>query len=433
MVSLPSNFGRWVVTRAFRRAGVVGLVALVVALVGAAAADAFAAPVRSSLVNTIETSRWSPPSPDPSDLAYDSNTNRLLVSDGEVDEMSLFSGANYYEATLGGSLLRTTNTLAFSHEPAGLAFDPGGRLFFTDDDAHKVFQVALGANGSFDAGDPSSSFSIRQAPYGIVDGEATAYDRVGDRLFVTSNHVVWQIQPVDGVFGNGDDQVTHFDAKAMGRWVYPEAMEFNPDTGTLFMIGAPGDEIVEVTTSGALVSEIDTSYLPIEKPAGMAYAPRSTDPTKKSFYIADRKSDNDNHTSENDGAIYEVATAASGATSASGGGRVSRSISLGCANKRSTAYKRVFRPRRCKRLSSGGGFGPRAVNLARLKWSGWNGSVARARGIERSFHKPYAKTRVRVRAYRVRVACGRRVYTRLQTRSRHGTTVVRVAGCPGPV
>ena len=434
------------------RARVVGLVAAALALSAVAATDALAAPVPSSLVNTIETWRWSPPSPDPSGLAYDSNTNRLLVSDSEVDEMSIYAGANYYEATLGGKLLRTTNTLAFSHEPTGLAVDSGNRLFFTDDDWHRVFQVALGANGSFDATDSSTWFSTK--PYGIVDPEGTAYDKVGERLFVADGKgsEIWQILPVDGIFGNGDDQVQHFDTTALGV-ADPEAVEFNPDTGTLFTIGSPGRKIVEVTTSGAVVSEIDTSYLPLVHPAEMIYAPRSTDPTKNSFYIADRKVDNDHHPTENDGVIYEVAPGSSGGGPPPPGDvrvaassdaaeaaplpalapTIPRRVLIGCANKRGTAYKLVYRPRRCTRFSPSGGFGPRAVNLAGLKWSSWNGSVARGRGIERGFHLPYSKIRVRVWAYRVRVACGRRVYTRLKARSRYGTTVARMAGCPGPV
>jgi hypothetical protein len=123
------------------------------------------------------------------------------------------------------------------------------------------------------------------------------------------------------VFGNGNDQAQRFDTTVLGI-NDPETVEFNPDTGTLFTIGTPGDKIVEVTTGGALVSEIDTSYLPLVHPAGMAYAPRSTDSTKKSFYIADRKVDNDNHPTENDGAIYEIAPGVASPTEPPGNTRV---------------------------------------------------------------------------------------------------------------
>src|SRR5215212_7433983 len=138
MGSFPPQRSRSRVTRTRRRSRCLRLLAAALAVSAAAATEALAAPVPSSLVNTIDTSRWSPASPDPSGLAYDSTSNRLLVADGEVDEMSIYKGVNYYESTLSGSVVKTTNTLGFSNEPVGLAFDSGGRLFFSDDDQHKI-------------------------------------------------------------------------------------------------------------------------------------------------------------------------------------------------------------------------------------------------------------------------------------------------------
>jgi hypothetical protein len=272
------------------------------------AAATAAIPIPSALVNTIDTSRWSPASPDPSGLAYDATANRLLVSDGEVDEMSIYKGVNYYESTLGGTVTRTTNTLAFTNEPTGVAFDARGRVFVTDDDQRRVFQITLG-DGHLDGSDPRTSFGT--AAFGSNDPEGVAYDPVGDRLFIADGEgtEIYTVLPVDGVFGNGNDQVTHFDTAAAGV-IDPETVEFNPDSGTLFTIGGTGDAIVELTTSGSVVSEIDTSYLPFEHASGLTSAPRSTDATKKSFYISDRRVDNDNHPTENDGLIYEVAAGA---------------------------------------------------------------------------------------------------------------------------
>ena len=52
----------------------------------------------SSLIQTIDMSTLSPPSPDPSGLAYLPWTNTLLISDGEVEEIiggiTHFQGAN---------------------------------------------------------------------------------------------------------------------------------------------------------------------------------------------------------------------------------------------------------------------------------------------------------------------------------------------------
>src|SRR3954465_7800658 len=179
------------------------------------AAATAAIPIPSALVNTIDTSRWSPASPDPSGLAYDATANRLLVSDGEVDEMSIYKGVNYYESTLGGTVTRTTNTLAFTNEPTGVAFDRGGRIFVTDDDQRRLFQVTLG-DGHLDGSDPRTSFGT--AAFGSNDPEGVAYDPVGDRLFFTDGAAteIYTVLPVDGVFGNGNDQVTHFDTAAAG-------------------------------------------------------------------------------------------------------------------------------------------------------------------------------------------------------------------------
>jgi uncharacterized protein YjiK len=274
-------------------------------------ATASTAALSSSLVNTIDTSRWSPSSPDPSGLAYDPTTNRLLVSDGEVDEMSIYAGVNYYETTLSGTVLRTTNTLAFTPEPTGVACDSPARLFITDDDQRRVFVVSLGQNGQLDGNDATTSFST--SSFGSGDPEGVTYDKTGNRLFIADgvNAEIYEVRAVDGIFGNGNDQVLHFDTKVRGV-IDPESVEFNPETGTLFVIGSGGGTLIEVTTSGALVSEVDTSEVPLVHAAGLTYAPRSTDPSQKSIYIADRKVDNDSHPTENDGAIYEIAVGAGG-------------------------------------------------------------------------------------------------------------------------
>jgi hypothetical protein len=282
-----------------------GLLAAGLCLLAGTAIEAAAATLPSSLVHTIDTSRWSIPSPDPSGLAYDTSTKRLLVGDGEVDEMSAYKGANYYESTLAGSLVRTSHTTGFSDEPVGVAFSALGKVFISDDDQRKVHQVVLGLNGVFDSSDSVSSFST--SSFGSGDPEGLSYDVAGNRLFIADgvNDEIYVVSSDDGVFGDADDRVTHFDTAVRGV-SDPETVEFNPDAGTLYTIDAGGNEIVELTTSGALVSKIDTSYLPLDKPAGLAYAPRSTDSTKKSFYIADRKVDNNDNPSENDGKIYEV-------------------------------------------------------------------------------------------------------------------------------
>ena len=102
-----------------------------------------------------------------------------------------------------------------------------------------------------------------------------------------------------------------------------------------------------------------------------------------------------------------------------------------CLNGDGDEYVPRRKPRTCAVLGSGGSFGG-GVNLHRLRWRAWAEGTARARGREFGFHLPHSNIIVRVRAYRLRRACGRRVYTRLKATSRFGTTVVSVPRCPRP-
>ena len=113
-----------------------------------------AATASASLVNTIQTSQWSSPSPDPAGIVYQPSTGHLLISDSEIEEspQPYWEGANLFEATLPGSLIRTFTTFKsnptglawnnYSNEPSGLALNPANNhLFVSDDDKDKVFEV----------------------------------------------------------------------------------------------------------------------------------------------------------------------------------------------------------------------------------------------------------------------------------------------------
>jgi len=67
----------------------------------------------STLVRTVDASRWSPPSPDASGITYLNSSNTLLVSDCEVEEIvggiTHFQGVNLWEITLNGTVVRTAN------------------------------------------------------------------------------------------------------------------------------------------------------------------------------------------------------------------------------------------------------------------------------------------------------------------------------------
>jgi len=106
-------------------------------------------------------------------------------------------------------------------------------------------------------------------------------------------------------------------------------------------------------------------------------------------------------------------------------------VSIMCLNKAGTRYKRKVEPVHCAHFGPGGAFAG-GVNLKRLDWRTWGGPRAKGTGRERGFHLPCAAKRAKARAYRIRTACGQRVYTRLKSVSGYGTTVVKLKRCPGP-
>src|SRR5262249_7222780 len=72
------------------------------ATVTEAVAPTEATSLSATLVRTTQTSKYSPPSPDPSGVTYDSATGHLVISDAEVEEMRIWAGKNVFETTLTG-------------------------------------------------------------------------------------------------------------------------------------------------------------------------------------------------------------------------------------------------------------------------------------------------------------------------------------------
>ena len=85
-----------------------------------------------------------------------------------------------------------------------------------------------------------------------------------------------------------------------------------------------------------------------------------------------------------------------------------RGAYLLCANPRATARHRAFKPRTCNTLGPKQPFAD-AVNLAKLRWSGWGKATATARGVDRGFRKKAKAVAVTVRASGRAVGCKRRL------------------------
>jgi len=266
----------------------------------------------SLLVRTIDLAALFPPSPDPSGLAYLPLNDTLLMSDGEVEEtvsgITHFQGVNLWEMTLDGNVVYTANIssiaptfVPMSNEPTGVAWNPtNGHYFFSDDDAARIYDLNPGNDGQLGTADDTWTF-FSTLPAGSGDPEGITFDTWGNRIFVVDgvNEEVYE-------FTTTGNLVRHFDVQEYGV-ADPEGIEFNPVSGTLFVLSSStNDIIIETTTSGTLLQTIDISANHASAPAGLAYAPASDGSGAKHFYVVDRGIDNNENPNIIDGKLYEL-------------------------------------------------------------------------------------------------------------------------------
>ncbi|MDH3972758.1 MAG: tandem-95 repeat protein [Deltaproteobacteria bacterium] len=271
-----------------------------------------AAPAPASLIQTIDTSRLTPPSPDPAGLCYLNFSDTFLISDSEVNEMPIFTGDNLFEISPSGILTSTMTTLPFSFEPTGVTLNTNNNhLFFTDDNEGFIIEVNPGPDGSYFTGDDSVTYSDTFL-FNCTDPEGITFDSLQGDLYVACglDALVSRVSPgVNGFFDGappvGDDEVTNFDTASLGV-IDLEGITYDSDNGLLYIVGEPGDLLAHITTDGKLVRMIDISVINAIDPAGLAYAPSSIDPSVMSIYLSDRGIDNNDDPSENDGKFHEL-------------------------------------------------------------------------------------------------------------------------------
>ena len=252
----------------------------------------------ASLVQIIDTSAFSPSSPDPAGITYVNTSNSLLVSDSEVNETSLFTGDNLFEITLSGNLIGTDSTISFSNEPTGITFNPNnGRFFIADDDRDMIYEVDTQYNllNSFNTRD-FNSFDPEGITYASDLGTLFIADGFGTEIYQTTT---------SGAL------ITSFDTASLG-FTDLEGIAYNPSNGNLYVVGNPNDLVAEISTQGTLVQTIDVSAANLVKPAGLTLAPASQNPNETNLYIVDRGIDNNQDPNENDGKIYEFSIGLAG-------------------------------------------------------------------------------------------------------------------------
>lgn len=284
-----------------------------------------------ALVQTIDSSTFNPPSPDPSGIDYIPETDILLVADGEVDEMSIFQNANIYGVTRQGALSYTANSTVYLDmsfnkpekrpiaEPVGIAYDSDPdpakrRLFISDDDKKKVYEIQPGPDNTFYTGDDLLTYFSTKT-FGSNDPEGLDYDELSGHLFIADgvNREIYRVNPgpngrFDGTAPTGDDIVTQFDLAQFGV-NDPPGVYFDPDSGNLIIMDDDPKIIHEISPAAVYVQAYDISAASGRRLDGVVKAPSSDDPSKFSYYIVDRRVDNNADPNENDGRIYEFRAA----------------------------------------------------------------------------------------------------------------------------
>ncbi len=260
-----------------------------------------------SQVRTVVTSSYDPPSPDTAGIAYVPGADRLLISDSEVNEMSIFEGVNIFVADRPGVLRDTGVSQPWSNEPTGMGYDPvTNRAFVSDDDQKEVFVLVPGADGRFGTGDDTVSH-FDTAGFGNTDPEGLDYDYATGSVWLVDgvNAEVFRVRPgADGSFGTSDDVRSQFDVGRYGARD-PEGLAYDYVRDTIAVLDDGSEAIYELDRSGALLNTVDVSAANMTAAAGLAVAP-STTGSGTSYFAVARGRDNDSDPTENDGRLYEI-------------------------------------------------------------------------------------------------------------------------------
>jgi hypothetical protein len=280
---------------------------LTVLVVAAPSAPAEADTVKASVVRTVATSRFSPPSPDPSGITYLSSKGRLLIVDAEVEEMSIYRSVNLWETSLTGSVLRTGTTTRFTREPTGAAFDArDGTLWVSDDNTFRISNVKAGSDGNFGTSDDSwTSFDARSV--GDSDPEGLTVDTSNGDLYLAggTTRAFYRVgRGGDGKFGTSDDVKGKFDVGKYGLRDM-EGIAYDPARNTIVTLDVPTKRLYELSRSGSLVRIIDLSAASMRGGGDVAIAPASAGGGRTSYWVVIRGVDNDDDPNENDGKLYE--------------------------------------------------------------------------------------------------------------------------------
>jgi Ca2+-binding RTX toxin-like protein len=209
-------------------------------------------PLSPLVVQTIDTTKWPDPSPDPAGLAWvpgaTPGTGTLLMSDSEIDETPFFRPDNLFVLNTSGAFDHSVSLEGFTSEPTGLAYDPlDGHLFISDDVAHKIFEV--------DPSNPStliSSFSTLS--FGANDTEDIGFDPVtGHLLVIEGEQGTQHPRTIFEVTTTGTVVGTVQLPAAIGD---PEAIAYDSTRNVYYMGGETSADIFVVSRDGQILDTI---------------------------------------------------------------------------------------------------------------------------------------------------------------------------------
>jgi DNA-binding beta-propeller fold protein YncE len=260
----------------------------------------------------------------PRGLAYDSDNNRLFVSESTgANRVKVYDVA---EITNGEAAINVLGQADFvsgvdavtqdgMHSPMGLAYDATNqRLFVAQDEASRVtvYDVAAITNGEaainvlgqadFETVDNTTAINRMRAPKGL------AYDAESDLLFVTqaSKHrvTVYDVAEItngeDAIAVLGQPDFTSADALTTQDGMYaPEGIAYDPDNKRLFVaqtgfggIRITAYNVAEITNGEAAINVLgqadyvsgddSSTQSGLRYPTGLAY-----DATNNRLYVND--------------------------------------------------------------------------------------------------------------------------------------------------
>jgi DNA-binding beta-propeller fold protein YncE len=264
---------------------------------------------RGKILRVTHTSTWSTPSDDPRGLAYDQRSDRLLISDSEIDTMpGGWDGTNLFVSTRKGKLVAVRSLAQATAEPEDLAWDDRRRvLYVVDDNTDRVTSFHAGPDGRIGTSDDLTRTVLQTGLFGSWDPQGLDRRSSDGMLIVTDakGGRVYKVRPgPDGRFDTADDLVRSFSTLALG-FRYPTDVAFDTRTHDLFIVGPRENTILQTSMGGHLVRRIDLAGTGIVAASGIAFAP-GTDGGRLRAYIADSGHDDTVRPNADDGQVVEL-------------------------------------------------------------------------------------------------------------------------------